>query len=156
MIMIIISQIKKASANLIKVLRFGNKDIQTAQPLSIAGIDSCPIDNNIAIYAETSNKSKPIILGYLNDNQSNNGEIKIYSQDTNGNKLFELYFKNDGTVEFGGNTDNLVKFSILDSLLQTFISNLNTQLITALAPVPFTWVPITLDLSTAKNLNIKQ
>ena len=154
--MISISRIKKATAEFIKIIRFGNNDILTANPVNNANVDSTPIDTGVAIFAETSNNSEPIILGYINENNTaDKGEITIYSQNSSGARMIELKIKNNGTIELGGNVDNIMKYGIFNSIIQTFINQINTQLVTACALIPYTWVPVTADFSTAKVNNVK-
>lgn len=154
--MITISKVKKATAQFIKVLRFGNIDVQTSIPILPFGIDSKPIGSQVALHTTTMNDDTTAILGYmLQSEKTKEGEIRIYASDSSGNEVFDIYLKEDGTCEFGGNTDFFVKHTALNTALQSFVTALNNQLTTALTLVPFTWVPVTLNISSAKTNNIK-
>jgi hypothetical protein len=113
----------------IKVLRYGKSDVQTALETSPYGIDSNPIEGMMAIYAETNEKGKTVIVGYLNKNQlSESGEIRLYSTDDQGELKTYLWLKKDGNIELGGNSDNLVRYSPLDSALKNLALSINQQL----------------------------
>lgn len=149
--MLTITRVKQATSQFIKVLRFGTADIVTANQSGSAGIDSKPIQNQIAIYAKTSNKNESVIIGYINDSDKTEpGEIRIFSIDSNGLEKTFIHLKNDGTIEFAGTGDNLVRYTALN----TGISNINLEfgkIATAInAIVPGSYVPGTIDISGAK------
>jgi len=154
--MIILSKVKQATKEFIKVLRYGNIDVLTPIPILPYGIDSKPVKNSVGAFSKTANDNTSVLLGYtLKSEKTNEGETRIYATDTSGNEVFDIYLKNDGTCEFGGNTDFFTKYNALNSGMQTFVNALNAQLTTALALVPFTWVPVTINISAAKTNNIK-
>ena len=66
-----------------------------------------------------------------------------------------MLLKNDGTAEFGGNADNLVRFLQLDNGLQTFITDLNAKLVTAFTALGGSWPGTSLNISGAKIDEIK-
>ena len=154
--MITITRVKQATSQFIKVLRFGTSDIVTANQCAPAGIDSKPIQNKVAIYATTSNKSEAVIIGYINDSdKTDEGEIRIFSVDANGNEKTYIYLKKDGIIEFAGNTDNLVRYLPLN----TAVTSLNLELgkIAAVlnSIVPGSYTPVTIDISAAKIIEFK-
>jgi len=154
--MITIARVKQATKNFIKVLRMGRNDVQTAYQSSGWGIDSKPVKNTLAIHVKTANKSESVVIGYINQSdKTNEGETRIYATNDAGVEVFSIYLKNNGTVEIGGNTDNAVKHAALNTSLQQFVLDVNTQLTTALALVPYTWVPVTLNISSAKVDDVK-
>jgi len=111
-----ITRVKQASPEFIKVLRYGKSDIQTADPILPHGIDSKPVKNDIAVYAKTNNNEQSVILGYLkNSDITSEGEARIYATDQNGVLKFDIRLKNDGTAEIGGDSDFMVRFSVLET-----------------------------------------
>lgn len=122
-----------------KINRYGKDDHQTGPEASPYGTDSNPIAGMRAIYAETSDKGKQVIIGYINKNQlAGVGEHRIYATDSNGNLKFYIWQKADGTCEIGGSGDNMVRFSKLKEAfdeLQNDVKNLK-QAFTSWTPVP--------------------
>lgn len=110
----------------VKVLRLGDKDVQTANEVSPFGIDSNPLKDMIAVYGETSNNGDTVIVGYLNENRlAQIGELRIYSTDDKGEEKFYTWLKNDGTMEIGGDTDNMVRYSELETAFNELKSDHN-------------------------------
>jgi hypothetical protein len=154
--MITLTRVKQATSQFIKVLRFGFSDVQTANNVAPWGVDSKPVKETLAVHVKTSQNSKGVIIGYVNNSdKTNEGETRIYATNNAGVEVFSILLKNNGTVEFGGNTDNFVRYSELNSALQTFVTNLNSKLTTGFAAVPFSWVPETLNISASKISEIK-
>lgn len=123
----IISRVKEATKEAIKVLRFGKDDVQTADQYLPFGIDSKPVKETPAIWLKTSDKGEPVIIGYYgNSDQTNPGEARIYATDSSGTEVFSMLFKNDGTVEFGGSDDFLMRFNnskaVIDEIQQDIAS----------------------------------
>lgn len=155
--MISFSKIKssalKAGKRIFKVLEFG---VKTADEIAPYGDDSNPLKGLAAIYAETSEAGEPVILGYLNTKQiAAEGEKRIYSQKANGDISFYIHLKNDGTMEFGGNSDNLIRYAPLDAGLQAQVAKINAELVkiaTGITAAGGTYAPtpISLDVSAAK------
>ena len=116
---------------LIKVRVLGVTDIRTAFETNAFGIDSNPIKDMRAIYAETANKGERVIIGYLNKNQlAAVGETRLFSTDANGNIKTYIWLKNDATIEIGGNTKHMVRFEELQTAfnqLKTDFNNLVTK-----------------------------
>jgi hypothetical protein len=99
---------------IVKFFRLG-RDVQTAVEVAPYGIDSNPIKDIIAIHAETAEKGKSVIIGYINKNQlAGIGESRIYSTDANGVLKTSIWLKNDGVMEIGGDTDFMVRYSKLE------------------------------------------
>lgn len=112
----VISTKIKNGARFIKILRYGKTDVQEINQGQPFGFDSNPTKDLTAIYAQTEEKGANVIIGYINKNQiSEVGETRLFSEDANGNVVFYLHLKNDGTAEFNGAADNLVRFSELES-----------------------------------------
>lgn len=160
--MITFSKVKDSIVELgkriLKVEQYGAK---TAKVASDYGDDSQPLKNMTAIYAETAVNSEPIIVGYINTQQiAKEGEKRLYSQTPQGSLSFDIYLKNDGTCEIGGNIDNAVRFTPLnngiilkDNLINTELSKIATA-ITALGGT-YTPSAVATDLSLAKIQEIK-
>lgn len=129
------TEIDSKKRRVIKFLRLGLKDVQTSEEASAFGIDSHVPKDFVAVYAATGEKGSTVILGYLNKNQlAKVGENRIYSTDEEGKEVkFYLHLKNDGTAEFGGDADNLVRYAKLKEeydktkdVLDTFLTALQT------------------------------
>lgn len=174
--MITLTRVKQATQEFIKVLRFGKYDVQTSDPCLPHGIDSKPVKEDLAVHSETSNNRETVILGYIKKfDNTQEGETRIYATDQNGIEVFDIYLKNNGTCEFGGNLDNMVRYSKLaiafnqlKSELNAFVSVFNAHvhpipLAQAIFPASIppssvtatSGVPSTADISPAKIDEIK-
>lgn len=154
--MITKTRVRQAIGEFIKVLRYGKDDVQTASNVLPSGIDSKPVKGRLAIHVKTNANGEGCIIGYVdNSDKTNEGETRIYSTDSKGVEVFSIKLNNSGEVEFGGTADNFVRYSELNSALQTFVTNLNSKLTSATAAIPFTWVPETLNISAAKIDEVK-
>lgn len=112
--MIIFGLIKEILPEFVKTHIYGNSDVRTAPQVLPFGIDSKPVKGKMTLFVETENRSKSAVLGIiLNSDETNPGETRLYATDENGVEKFSVYFKNDGTVEFGGTDDNFVRYSEL-------------------------------------------
>lgn len=122
-----ISEAKK----LIKFERRGKSDIREKLEASPYGLDSNPIKDTRGVFTETTLSGQGVVVGYVNTNQKSDvGEFRTYATDSNGNEVFYSWMKNDGTMEIGGDADNMVRFSELktafDQLKNDFDSLVNT------------------------------
>ena len=123
---IISSKVDDRKRRLIKSLGWGSDDVQEVLNVSDFGDDSHPVENMVAIYAETTDIGNPVVIGYINKNQiSDVGEKRIFSTDSDGNVVFALHLKNDGTAEFGGDSDFLVRYNELESGFNQLKSDFN-------------------------------
>ena len=114
--MITLSRVKQATAEFIKILRYGEKDVQTSDQYLPFGIDSKPIKEMLAAQARTGNSEDTVIFGYLVESaETEEGEIRLYSTDAEGAAQFYIKLLKTGTCEFGGDSDNLVRFSALET-----------------------------------------
>ena len=174
-IKVISSQIDSKGRRLIKSLGWGADDVQETLNVTPFGDDSSPIKDMVAIYSETSDIGNPVVIGYVNKNQiADVGEKRIFSTDANGVEQISLHLKNDGTAEFGGNSDFMVRYSDLETAFNQLKSDLNalttaynshihittaTVLATPtpgiIAPTLSTGTPSTADISGAKINEIK-
>ncbi len=111
---------------IVKVLRYGKDDVQEAEQVAPFGIDSNPIKNMSAIYADTAVKGEPVLIGYINEKQlAKVGETRLFSTDEKGNLKTYLWLKNDGTIEIGGNSDNMVRYSKMAEAFEQLRSDFN-------------------------------
>lgn len=155
--MISLSRVKEATNEFVKVLRFGKKDVKTPNHVTPHGIESKPVRGDLAVHAATTNDNETVCLGYIKNCQKVGvGETCVYATDSEGNRVFEVYLKADGTVEIGGNSDNAVMFDKLKSALDSFAAELNTKLATQLTAAGSGWPePVTYDINDAKNNDVK-
>ncbi len=124
---IISSGFDNLQRRVIKFLRFGKSDVQTSFDCGPSGIDANPIKDMVAIYSETTEKGKTVIIGYLKRNQlAEPGELRQYSTDVNGALKFYTWHKADGTYEMGGNSKNLARFQELKTGFDTLKQDLNS------------------------------
>lgn len=116
---------------IVKFLRLGSKDVQTAEEVSPFGIDSNPTKNLIALYSPTVEKGEPVIIGYLiPDKLAAVGETRLFSTDGNGALKFHVWLKNNGTLELGGDAKHLARYEELKAGFDELKGNLN-DLVTA-------------------------
>ncbi len=137
LVKIISTEIDNLNQRVSKFLRFGLKDVQTAIQTAPYGIDSNPIKDMIAIYGATSEKGKPVIIGYINKNQlADVGETRIFSTDENGVVKTFIFLQNDGTIEIGGSVDNMVRFSDLETGFNQLKSDYNAHVHASVGALP--------------------
>lgn len=133
------SEIDNLNRRVIKFLRLGKEDFQTSLQVAPHGIDSNPVRDMVAIYGESSQKGKTVIIGYLNREMlAVPGETRVYSTDSTGALKGFIWLKSDGTYHFGGDADNLVRFSKLKEVVDELQNDLTTlkQVFTNWVPVP--------------------
>ena len=158
---ILSTRIDGLGRRLVKVLRFGSSDVQEPFQASNFGIDSNPIKDMVAVYSKTTENGKNVIIGYLNKNQiSAPGETRIFSVDSSGNLKTYIWLTSGGIIEMGGNADNAVKYSPLNSGMQDFKTQIQAELAkiaTGITTAGGAYTPGTLsiDISTSKIDNIK-
>ena len=144
-----------------KVNQFGVKTASIAAPF---GDDSQPLKDTAAIFANTSNNAEPVVIGYINKNQlAGPGEKRIFSVDEHGAVISYIWCKSDGTIEFSGTADNLVRYSKLETAFNELKTDFN-NLVTAYnahvhisaapgspnAPTPSQATPSAADITPAK------
>lgn len=158
LVKIISTEVDDAMRRIVKVLRMGLKDIRTPFEASPFGVDSnCP-KNFIAVYAETEEKGKNVIIGYLNKNaKADVGELRLFSTDKDGKEKFYVQLKNNGFLGLGGTGNFAVKFNELktefNSLKGTVSSHITTYN-THTHPVAGTVANATLNVSVGPTANI--
>lgn len=116
LVKIISTTVDNLGMRLPKFLRLGKSDVQTATQAGAHGIDSNPIADMIAVYADTGEKGEKVILGYLNKNQlAEPGEFRIFSVNAEGELQTFIWLKANGTIQIGGNAKNMVRFQELET-----------------------------------------
>lgn len=143
----------------VKIKSLGNS-VETGIEAGPYGTDSNPIAGMDAIYAETADKGKQVIIGYINRNQlAGPGEYRTYSTDSDGNVKFSIWLKADGTCEIGGNTKHMTRFEELESGFNTLKSDFNAHVHPGVTPGGSSTGPIvtpsTADISGAKIEEVK-
>lgn len=134
----------------VKILRMGKSDIQTSFDATPYGVDSNPIKDMISVHAETGEKGKTVIVGYINKNAiADVGELRLFSTDSLGAEKKYIWLKNDDTIEIGGNSDNMVRYSVLETAFNTLLADLNS------ARAALSLPPSTANISGAKINEIK-
>ncbi|KKN54299.1 hypothetical protein LCGC14_0593540 [marine sediment metagenome] len=157
---IISTETNELTQRVAKFLRFGLKDVQTAIQTAPYGVDSNPIKDMVAIYGTTSDKGKPVIIGYINKNQlADIGETRIFSTDASGTLKTYIWLQNDGIMEVGGSVDNMVRFSDLETGFNQLKSDFNAFLVhvhgaAGTPPVPLA-TPSTASIAGSKINEIK-
>ena len=143
---------------IIKVLQFGAKTAKQTAPF---GIDSNPLDNYTAIYADTLNAGESVILGYINKNYiTEKGEIRLYSLDDDGAVQAYAFCRKNGNLELNGSEFSAVRYENLKIAIDTQNSLINAELgkiAAALALIGGVYLPgtITTNLTNAKSESIK-
>lgn len=160
--MITLSKIKsvsiEAKQRILKVFQYGPKTANECGPF---GLDSSPLENYTAIYAETSNVGESLIIGYIQKTQlAKQGEIRLFSLDSNGILKAEIFCKANGTILLNGGGFSSVRYENINNELQQLKNDINTELLkvqTAINTLGGTYAnaPLNLDLTTAKSDTIK-
>lgn len=157
----VISSFVKNTKMLIKVFVLGNKDVQTPVQVSPYGVDGNPIKDMIALYAPTNEYGQNAIVGYIHKNyKAEPGELRLFCTDTNGAEKFFVWLKKDGSIEIGGNADNAVRYSPLNTAMTQLQTDINTQLALISAGISaaggsYTPGNISIDISGSKIDDIK-
>jgi len=140
----------------------GGGNLLTADQFGPSGVDAPPLENDYVVTVRTPGDNEEKIVGYLdpvNEGVAEGGEFRAYSRDEDGAVAIAIYLKKDGTIEFGADTDNLVRFSELETAFNDLKTQLNTELgklsttlgSFAVPPtVPYVMTPATADVSNAK------
>lgn len=133
---IISSKIDKLKRRLIMVSRFGEYDTREPFQANNFGIDSNPIKDMIAVYSGTNENGKSVIIGYLNRNQlAEPGETRIFSVDSGGDLKTYIWLTKTGTIKLGGDADNAVRYSPLNTGLNNLVTQLQTELVSIAAGI---------------------
>ena len=161
-VMITLSKLKSVAIEqgqrILKVMQYGPKTANECGPF---GLDSSPLENYTAIYAETANAGESLIIGYIQKTQlAKQGEARLFSLDSNGLLKAEIFCKADGTIILNGGVNSSIRYEPLNTELQKLKNDINTELLklqTAVTTLGGTYAnaPLILDLTTAKSDTIK-
>lgn len=116
----------------IKLLVNGRSDSRRPYESLPFGVDGVPPENWRALYAETSEEGRNVVIGYINQNQLqvlNNGETHFYSTSADGDSIAAfIRLLNDGTMQVLGTGDFFVRFNELETGFNELRSDLNTHI----------------------------
>jgi len=105
------------------------KGAATAKQVTPFGIDSNPLGNWTAIYADTTNAGEAVILGYINkDYITEQGEIRIYSIGDDQAVKAYAYARKDGVLELNGSAFSSVRFQNLKIAVDNNDTLINAEL----------------------------
>lgn len=123
----VISTKLQESKRFVKFLKMGKDDVQECNVAQPFGVDSSPVKDMTAIYAETGEIGNPVIIGYINTNQAAEvGGHRIFSTDSDGVEQIAIYLRANGIAEIGGDADFLARFNELKDGFDTLRSDHNT------------------------------
>ena len=114
-----------------------------------------------AIFAETSSGGEPVIIGYIQTQRlANLGESRLFSLKEDGTLSTYIWLRNNNIIEFGGNDENLVKFSKLQEELTKLQNDINGELVkiaSGITTAGGSYVPaqIQIDINESKTELIK-
>jgi hypothetical protein len=153
------NEIRKNVFRYIKT-KFSN-DSHTSAQVAPFGDDSCPVKGMKGVESATDDLGQNVVLGYFNRKSlAKEGEKRHYSLKEDGTESFYTWLKNDGTAEFGGENDHLVRYFKLDDALQAFKIKINTELekirlaLSSLGSV-YAKTDTTIDISASQIVEIK-
>lgn len=163
---VISTELDSLKKRIVKLVRYGRSDVQTSNEIGPFGIDSNPLKDMVALYAPTGEDGKTVIIGYINKNQKAAvGEVRLYSLDSGGGEKMYAWLKADGTMELGGDSDNMVRYSKTAEAFNQLKTDHNTAVasynafcasVSLLTGIPFSPVaPSTADITPAKINEIK-
>lgn len=111
----------------VKFTRMGRDDTRETEQISLHGFESRPVKDMVAVYAKTEHDGDDVIIGYLVKSAITKvGETRMFSTDNNGTELFSIHLKNNGTAEIGGDSDNMVRYSNLESAFNQLRTDFNS------------------------------
>lgn len=135
------TRLDKFGRRLVKVLANGPADVRESVQAAPHGIDANPVKDMVAVYAQTEERGKAYVIGYLNKNLlADVGELRLFSTSDSGQLQAWMWLKNDGTIEILGSDDNLVKFKQTEATIKELQDD-----ITALKQAFTSWVPVASD-----------
>lgn len=153
-----ISATIKSAKSLVKFYRKGKSDIQETRQMLPFGLDSAPIKNMVGLYMPTENKGESVLVGFiLPESVVDPGESRLFSSDENGTTKYYLHMKKDGTAEFGGTGNFMVKFNELKAGFDAHIAEYNAHIHTGNigAPTSPPTIPATASIDSSKHDKIK-
>jgi hypothetical protein len=137
------------------------KGASTAKQVTPFGIDSNPLSNWTAIYADTTNAGEAVILGYINkDYITEQGEIRIYSIGDDQAVKAYVYARKDGVLELNGSDFSAVRFQELKTQIDLLQSQINSQWPLIASGIAtgggvYTHTNVSIDLATSESATVK-
>lgn len=133
---------------LIKATVYGRtREVQQVLPY---GIDSAPMPKDTAIITGTGAIGDDVIIGYVHkDAQAEPGSIRIYSEGG------DITITKTGIIELNGDSDNVTKWTALNTGLQTAIAAINANFATITSSLGIPLPAITLNINAAKSNTVK-
>jgi len=120
------TRINSLGQRLIKFLRLGRNDMREVPQAGPHGIDSHPVKDMVAIFANTASNGNGAVIGYINRNAlAAVGETRIFSTDDQGAVQFAIHLRNNGTAEIGGDSDHMVRYSKLEEAFNELKGDFN-------------------------------
>lgn len=123
-----------------KLVCKGPNDVQEIETMNPAGIHSRGLKDDVAVMSDTEVMGESVLVGYIpKDVDVEEGEIRIFSRDPgNGAQKIFIWVKNDGVIEFGGNADNLIRYTKTANSINELKDSINDlkNIISAWVPVP--------------------
>ena len=127
LVRIINTSVDDLGRRIVKFFRLG-KTVETAMQAGAYGTDAQPIEDCIAVYAQTGVKGKSVIIGYINKNAiAAVGEHRLFSTDADGVVKFYIHLKNDGTCDIGGSANHMTRYEELETAFNELKSDFNTH-----------------------------
>jgi hypothetical protein len=112
---------------IIKALTMGGAS--TAKQVSPFGIDSNPLRDLTAIYAETTNVGEAVILGYISKEYiTEQGEIRIYSIGGDLSVKAYVHAKRNGDLALNGDDFSAIRYENFKTKIDLLQQDINTQL----------------------------
>lgn len=140
-----------------------SKEEGTKTPFLFEGFgeDSHPLKGMTALMMDTQADGESVIVGFLDvEKVTALGEKRIFSLKENGDLSSFIWLKNDGTIEFNGNKNTLVKYTELKQkcdALESFINNELLKIQTAISGLGGAYAPAqaNFDISSSEAVNLK-
>ena len=129
---IFLSSLIEQGRRRIKVLVNGRDDARTTYESLPFGVDGVPPNEWRALYAETAEQGRNVIIGYINQNQLsvlNSGETHFYSTDASGENIAAfIKMLSNGTMQVLGTGDFFVRFNELQTGFNQLRQDLNDHI----------------------------
>lgn len=112
------------------------------------GVDSAPVREMVAVYANTNDMGNSVIVGYVyKDAVAEVGSIRLYSD--NG----YVHLRANGNLELLGTADNAMRYAAFNSVIQTYLTNQNTAILAGFTALGGTYTPPPAPDFTAAKIN---
>lgn len=129
LVRIISSEFKTTVNELIVKFRRHKSDVRTSTQAAPFGIDSRPPKGMIAVFSQTDEKGRSVVVGYINKNLvADVGETRLFSVNASGILQTYVWLKKDGVIELGGNNRHMARFEELKAGFDQLRTDFNTFL----------------------------